>query len=503
MYSNYFVDNMTPGEVEKIVDLRTIDALMENCLEKYADKEAIVSGGKTVTYKEFYEDVELTRGFLSAQGIKKGDHVGIMLKNEYDFMRMYMATVTMGCVAVLVPMQTPVENVLPLCKGFDVNLFVYSRVFGEAYKAMNPSIPVFTQDEVVSEEKAEKCQDITPDTPSTIIFTGGTTGKSKGVLLSHGNIMRGTISSMYGTVNAFGARYYAIIPFTHVFGLIRSGTAALYSGSLLFMCEDMKSIFKDLPVAKPTYLILVPGLAELIWSIMAQRGKDAVGGQLETIICGAAAVPQKLVDRLAQFGVHLHPGYGLTESSNLVSGNVYPEKYPASVGRAYAHQELKVVDGELWLKGENIMLGYYNNPQANEEAFCDGWFKTGDLVKIDDEGNIYITGRIKNVIILDNGENVSPEEIEDRLCELPFIQAAFAYEDKNDAGKSIIAVQIFPAMKALEAMKCEDPQALMQSAVDKFNAAVPSYMRVAKVTLRDEDFPRSGAMKIIRDKVKV
>ncbi len=503
MYSSYYTDRMSKEELAKCVEIRTLDALLEHMLNEYGDITSITSGDKTVTNKEFYEEIALTRGFLKAQGIKKGDHVGIMLKNEYDFMRMYMAVVTMGCVAVLVPMQTPVENVPYLCAGFDVKLLVHSRVFGGAFKAMNFAIPVFSQDEAVGTEKAEKCADITPDTPATIIFTGGTTGKSKGVLLSHGNLMRGTVSSAYGTRNGFGARYYAIIPFTHVFGLIRSGLAAFYTGSYLFMCEDMKNIFKDLPVAKPTYLILVPGLAELMWSIMAQRGKEAVGGQLEVIICGAAAVPQKLVDRLAQFGVSLHPGYGLTESSNLVTGNVDPKNTPGSVGQLYAYQQAKVVDGELWLKGENIMLGYYNNPEANAEAFCDGWFKTGDLVEFDKDGNLFIVGRTKNVIILDNGENVSPEAIEDRLCELPFIQACMAYEDKNAAGKSVIAVQVFPAMKALEAMKCEDAQALIQGAVDKFNASVPTYMRVAKVTLREEDFPRNGAMKIIRNQVQV
>ncbi len=502
MYSSYYTDRMSKEELEMCVEIRTIDALLLHMLNKYGDNKSITSGDKTVTNKEFYEEIALTRGFLQAQGIKKGDHVGIMLKNEYDFMRMYMAVVTMGCVAVLVPMQTPVTNVPNLCKGFDVKMLVYSRVLGDAFKPMGAEVSVFSQDEAIGTEKADMCADITPDTPATIIFTGGTTGKSKGVVLSHGNIMRGTVSSAYGTRNGFGARYYAIIPFTHVFGLIRSGLAAFYTGSYLFMCEDMKNIFKDLPVAKPTYLILVPGLAELVWSIMAQRGKEAVGGQLDVIICGAAAVPQKLVDRLAQFGVSLHPGYGLTESSNLVSGNVDPNKTPGSVGQLYGYQEAKVVDGELWLKGENIMLGYYNNPEANAEAFCDGWFKTGDLVEFDKEGNLYIVGRTKNVIILDNGENVSPEAIEDKLCELPFVQACMAYEDTNAAGKAIIAVQVFPAMKALEAMKCEDAQALIQGAVDKFNASVPTYMRVAKVTLRNEDFPRNGAMKIIRNQVE-
>lgn len=502
MYSSYYTSRMSKEDLERIVDIRTIDKLMDYCVENYANHEAIQSGDKVVTYKEFYEDVALTRGFLKAQGVSKGDHIGIMLKNEYDFMKLYMAVVTLGCVAVLVPMQTPVQNVLNLCRGFDINMLIHSRVFGEAFKAMKPSIPVFCQDEVVSEDKASMEETIDTETPSTIIFTGGTTGMPKGVLLSHGNIMRGTVSSVYGTQNAFFARYYAIIPFTHVFGLIRSGLAALHTGSLLYMCEDMKNIFRDLPVAKPTYLILVPGLAELIWSIMAQRGKEAVGGMLETIICGAAAVPQKLVDRLSQFGVTLYPGYGLTETSNLVSGNVYPHEAKGSVGRAYAYQELKIVDGELWVKGENVMLGYYNNPQANEEAFCDGWFKTGDLVQISDEGDIYIVGRIKNVIILDNGENVSPELIEDKLCELPFIQACFAYEDTNSAGKPVIALQVFPAMKALQAMNCQDPEALIQDAVDKFNASVPSFMRVAKVKLRTEDFPRSGAMKIIRNQVE-
>ncbi|MGN0452559.1 MAG: AMP-binding protein [Ruminococcus sp.] len=502
MYSEKFLIGMRPDDRARLKEIRTINGLLDHCLSEYAELEAVESSDKKVNYKEFIDEIAKTRGFLSSLGLKKGDHLGIMLKNEYDFMRIYLASVTMGCVCVPIPMQTPPSNVLPLCKGFDISMLIYSRVFGDAYKAMNPDIPVYSQDEILLGDAAEAESDVTPDTPCTIIFTGGTTGKPKGVLLSHGNIMRGTVSGAYGTRNSFFARYYAIIPFTHIFGLVRSGLSAFYTGSLVYMCEDMKNIFKDLPVAKPTYLVLVPGLAELVWSIMAQRGKEAVGGQLDVIICGAAAVPQKLTDKFIPFDVMLYPGYGLTESSNLVSGNVDPLKYPGSVGIPYGYQELKVVNGELWIKGENVMLGYYNNPEANAAAFEDGWFKTGDLVRFDDDGNLYITGRIKNVIILDNGENVSPEEIEDRLCELPFIHSCMAYEDTNEAGKGIIALQVFPQQKALEAMKCEDPQAFIQSAVDKFNSEVPSFMRVAKVKLREEDFPRSGSLKIVREKVE-
>lgn len=502
MYDKYFTDGFSKEYLAKFKELRTINELMQNSVSLYRDKPAIRTHEAEFTYGQLGEDVAKCRGFLESNGIRRGDNVALLLKNEYDFIRYFLATATMGATAVLVPMQTPAERIVPLCRNFDARLLIHSRVFGDAFKSQTTGFAVFSQDDIVLGEPADEYEDLTENTPAAIMFTGGTTGNPKGAILSHINMMRGTINGMYGLPDGFGRRYYALLPFTHVFGLIRNGLTALYSGSSIFMCEDMKGIFKDLPVAKPDIMVLVPGLAELVWSVIAGRGKEAVGGALEIIICGGAPVPQKLLERLRDVGISAYPGYGLTETANLVSGNVRPFEKPNCVGHPYSYQQVKLVDDELYVLGENVMLGYYKNDKANEEAFDEeGWFRTGDLARIDEDGDIYITGRIKNVIILDNGENVSPEEIEDALTELPFIQACLASEDKNAAGQKIIALEVFPAEKALEAMKCEDPQALIQDAVDKFNEKAPSFMRVSKVTLRDTDFERSGSMKIIRKKV--
>ncbi len=498
MYSSYYTDYMSEDEKRRAVEIPTLTGLMEHIQREYSDLVAIRTSEKELNYATLLDDVAKCRGYLASKGIKEGDHVALMLKNEYDFVRLFLAITTLGAVAVLVPMQIPVPNVVPILSMFNAKMLIHSRVFGPAYKSMNPPFEVINQDEIVLDATAPMASGIERDTPAAILFTGGTTGRAKGCLLSHGNLMRGTINGVYGVKGSWFSRYYALIPFTHVFGLVRNGLTALYTGSSLFMCEEMKNLMRDLPVCKPTIMVLVPGLAEMIWGLMMSRGKEAAGGEINTMILGGAPVPHKLVEKLTNMGIRTYPGYGLTETANLVSGCATPLEKHMSVGRPYAYEELRIVDGELWVKGENVMLGYYNNPAANAAAFEDDWFKTGDLARIDEDGDIFIVGRTKNVIILDNGENVSPEEIEDQLNELPFIQDSLVYEDKNKAGGTIIAVEIFPALRVLEAMHCPDPAPVIQNAVDQLNARMPSYMKVSRVVIRDKDFERSGSMKIIR-----
>ena len=216
------------------------------------------------------------------------------------------------------------------------------------------------------------------------------------------------------------------------------------------------------------------------------------------IISGAANVPPRLVDIFTKLGVEFCFGYGLTETANLTSANADAITHPTSIGKIYPGQQTKVVDGELLVKGDNVFSGYYNDPQRTAEAFTeDGWFRTGDLVRFDDEGFLYITGRIKNLIILANGENVSPESLEEPFYADPCVRDAMVKEDTLN-GTPVIAVEILPFMPAFDGKTPEEIHAYMQALTDRINAGLPSTHRIAKMTVRTEDFKRTGSMKVAR-----
>ena len=186
----------------------------------------------------------------------------------------------------------------------------------------------------------------------------------------------------------------------------------------------------------------------------------------------------------------------MTESANLVSGNPEPLLKPESVGYMYDGMDYKIVDGELWLKGVNMMDGYAND-EDNEIAYEDGYFKTGDLVRIDDEGFLYIIGRTKEIIVLSTGENVSPAELEVKFYALDVVQDCLVY-DVNENGKEQLVLEVLPRTNIVKALGIEDLHAYLKTEVAKINKTLPSFERINKIVIRDTDFVRTPAMKIAR-----
>jgi long-chain acyl-CoA synthetase len=256
-------------------------------------------------------------------------------------------------------------------------------------------------------------------------------------------------------------------------------------------------MFRDIAVFKPTILVLVPALAEMALNLSRQFGRNMLGEDMKTIICGAAPVAPYLVKEYDKLGIALLPGYGLTESANLVSGNPEALRKPESVGLIYGGMDYKVVDGELWLKGVNMMDGYAT-AEDNATAYEDGYFKTGDLVRIDDEGFLYITGRIKEIIVLSNGENVSPAELEVKFYSLDVVQDCLVY-DINENGKEQLVLEVLPRMSSVKAMGIEDIYSYLKDEVAKINETLPTFERINKIIIRDTDFIRTPAMKIARN----
>ena len=189
----------------------------------------------------------------------------------------------------------------------------------------------------------------------------------------------------------------------------------------------------------------------------------------------------------------------MTEGANLTSGNIDVKEKPTSVGKIYPGQETKVVDGELWFRGDNVFLGYYGDPDKTAETLTpDGWIKTGDLVRFDEEGYMYIIGRIKNLIILSNGENVSPESIEEPFYKCDKLRDCLVKEDEMD-GKKVIAIEILPRIEEFDNTPWEEVEAYFKKLVDDINATLPTTHRINKITVRKEDFKRTGAMKVSRN----
>ena len=489
---------MEQAELAGISHPSTIAALTEQFLG-YADLTAVEWEGGAKSYGALYEDIALTRGWLAENGFQKGDRVALLMMNEYEFVRIFYALTTSGMVAVPLMPNLPPTLFPQLFLKTQLRAVMYDSLFTPLADKLKPAIPSIRflgTGEVGRGEPLPADAVLSADDPAVILYTSGTTGRPKGAVLSHRALLRGAFNGCFGYKGVFEQRYYALIPFAHVFGLVRCLLTAHLTRSLLYLCLDMKAFIRDLKAAQPTILVLVPALADMLYSVGMGYGWQTLGGRLRLIIAGGAPVGQALIERFAAQGVMVAPGYGLTETANLVSGNPQPLNKPGSVGLIYDGQSYRIEDGELWLKGDNLMSGYYNDPEETAAALCDGWFRTGDLARVDEDGYLYITGRLKNLIILGNGENVSPEALEERVNALPFVKDSLVKEDKNEHGVPVIGVEIFADDRAVQSLGITDVKAAAEQGITAINRELPPYMHIAKVTIVEHDFLRGGIKKL-------
>lgn len=476
----------------RIKDYPSLAAMWEERAREYAELIAIEDNGERYTFRRLAEDAAAFRAALLDSGVRQGDRVALLIPNSYAFVKAFLAVTTLGCTAAVLPAHLGEQQVCGVMRQFGCTALVTDA----PARFNGADVTVIDAEKTV--DGAAAAAECAGSDGCVIIMTGGTTGVPKGALLSNTAVIQGVINSCLGVPGAFEQRYLLVLPLSHVFGLIRNLLAALYSGSTLLICRDNKNMFRDAAVFRPTIMVLVPALADMALTLSKKFGRNMFGDSLRTIICGAANVPPYLIEEYRKMGVKLYPGYGLTESANLVSGNPEPYKKPDSVGLIFPGMAYKIVDGELWLKGKNMMDGYVGRDEP--DAYADGWFRTGDLVRMDDEGFLYITGRIKEIIVLPSGENISPAELEAKFNALSVIQDAQVFEDMDESGRRFLALEVVPRATETAKLGDVDVAAYLKAELQKINAALPSFQRVSVITVRTSDFERTPSMKIVRYK---
>ena len=380
---------------------------------------------------------------------------------------------------------------------------------------------------------------------SALLFTSGTTGTSKGVMLSHANLVASVNAASRGTIFGPDNTFVDLLPMHHSYEVTCGHLGAANLGGTVYINDSLKNTLRSITTFKPDSLIVVPLYVETmhkrIWAEIARKGMtrrvralmkassamhragidirrklfkqilDGLGGNLRYIICGGAPLSPELVRDFDAFGIEICEGYGITECSPLIAVNRHGKVRLRSVGQPVDNCEVRIADpsadgtGEIEARGRNVMLGYFGNEEATSEVFTeDGWFRTGDVGCMDADGYIYITGRKKNIIILSNGKNIFPEEIEEHLYTSPLIGECVVIGRKNSAGDTRITAVIYPSDEAveLEGKSEEEKLALIRDAVNTINRSLPVYKQVRDVELRSEEFEKTTTRKIKRFLVK-
>ena len=339
----YFEDHLLPSEREAIPYIPVITEYLNFITEKYGDQIALSDPDQSVRYSELADRVARRRQALRALNLPAHGNIGLFDVNSIAEVEWFLAVTTAGYAAVMLPASLSPEVLKNASYHYDLIAVIAGSSLAE--KAQGLPVPVLSMDDM-----ADAPADPVPAAPTdraAIFFTGGTTGTPKGVVLSHRAILRGSHNGTFRPGSMFGQTSVAVLPLTHVFGTIFGVLAGLYSGSHVAVCGNMRNLFKEMARVRPTTMVAVPGMAEMMLSIARSRGPEALGGRLNLVICGAAPVPPRLHAGFMEFGVDVKGGYGMTETANLVSANYDMDEYPTSVGQQYPCQESRIVDGEL------------------------------------------------------------------------------------------------------------------------------------------------------------
>ncbi len=516
------------------------------------------------TYRQLENEMDALGTALCDLGLK-GKHIAVLGVNCYQWVLSYVSVI---CgVGVVVPMdkELSADDLTKLIIKSDVSAIILSKEYLKTVEKMLPSCPELKTCIVMDEagdpipegwytiprlvqygmkllSQGERCfidAHIDDQCLSEILFTSGTTGANKGVMLSHHNIMTVVHSAMC-LINP-GQISFSVLPINHTYECSCHILGGMYAGITICFNDSLKRVLQNIRRFQPEFTIMVPMFLESImrqiWNearkthmephlkygvwysnLIRKIGIDArrqffapilenLGGNLNQIVCGGAPLSAQLVRQFDDLGIHVVNGYGITECAPLVAANSSHYKRYGSVGHVIPGCKVRIDSpdangiGEIQVLGDNVMLGYYNDPESTKATFTeDGWFKTGDLGSLDRDGFLYLNGREKNLIILPNGKNICPEEIEEHVAQqLSYVKEVLVYASRSSNGEqNQLCAACYLDDQWMPDEDAETRLACLRSDIHKLNRTLAGYKRIADVCITDSEFEKTTTKKVKR-----
>jgi len=562
----------------KVYDLKD---LLSVGAEKYRNKDYLIykdkiSGNKiSVSFLQMQNLVNYIGSEFFYLGIKNTT-VAVIGETSPQWIATYLAVVNGGNVIVPLDKELAHDELKKFLEKSNVECVVFSssfRPFFEEVSKENEKIKFYF--EIGESEGKKKIEEgfsslvdviscgrrlvergyyeyidyeIDIDKVCAILFTSGTTGTSKGVMLTQKNITS-SVNAAYQMIDvAKEDVLVSVLPVHHTYEMTCGILTPILIGCTVCISEGLKYVVRNFQEYKPTFLVLVPmfvsTIYKKIWDTASKKGvdkklktgirvskvlrsvridlrkqffkevNDAFGGRLRKIVCGGAALSGELMTAFDDLGINVVQGYGITECSPLVSVCPFNWKKPGSAGLAVPGVEIKIEKeysfeetGEVVVRGDNIMAGYFGDEKATRDVLSpDGWFKTGDIGYIDDDGFLFLTGRKKNVIVLDNGKNVFPEELEEHLGKIDTIKECAVVGKKNADGETVVTAIVFPDYATLKSKyNITDAKAAgdeIKAMVTELNKSLPTFKQIRNVEMRTAEFEKTTSHKIKRHTIQ-
>lgn len=532
-----------------VPDYKTLKEIITDGARRGGDKRQFIFKNKAgeVTersFREVFKDVCEIGTYLYSLGLRDRCKIAIISENSYEWNVAYYLTLVGGNISVPMDCRLTAGEIAAELADCSCDAVIYSEKFAQTaaqlktfpgvclkhYICVDDFPALAEKGRSLIEKGASEAEDfinapVQPEDLACITYTSGTTGKTKGVMLSHKNVTSNVVASCRVVSGGHGIGF---LPLNHTFAWICGLFACLVRSEWGYICDSLYSIYKDIQTYKPTNFAAVPMAIEMIYSQIISSAKrsgqyetlmrginssrafmkcgidnrrtffknihDSLGGQLEFIMCGGAYLNPEIEEFMFDIGIQIITGYGLTECSPCVTCSRRYEYKTGSVGIPLDCCEIKINDpdengvGEIFVRGDNVMMGYYNDPEATAEVFEGDWFKTGDFGRLDDEGFLFFVGRKKNIIVLSSGKNVSPEEVEGLLSDIEYVKEVLVYAE-NDR----IAAEFF-----LDTENFPNAADRLHADVKAVNEKIADFKQVSIIKTRETPFPKTTTMKIIR-----
>lgn len=552
---------MKQFEKYPVTEYQDFRELLDGCAERYQAKpifrETAGDDIRDISCAEFTGMVDRLGAAFLELGLLDQGRIAVVGETSVEWIAAYFAAVCGGAVIVPVDKELPVGEMAYILNDSEATAIVYSSAMRDEMELLEQKVPQLRYfigmdapdespkwrsfDSLVQKAPAEKTAEYQAipqdrDAMSTILYTSGTTGQSKGVMLCPRNILSATSGGL--TLLDIGDVCLSVLPIHHTLEFSHGIVMMIQNGTTICIGRGLRYFMDDMLLFKPNAVFVVPAFVErmgyLVWkkaeadgtdkelkALMEKSGAELekgedhrkeyfsgihemFGGNLELLLCGGAHLAADKMKQFRDWGILLVTGYGLTECAPLVAVNGNRYYKDGSVGLPIACNEVEIRDadangeGEIWVKGGNVMLGYYRNDEATREAIVDGWFDTGDLGHLDEDGYLFITGRKKNLIVLSNGKNVYPEEVEEYFKSIPYLQEIVVYAPESGKKQNQLCAEVFVYESFREEMGDEDALAQLRADMAAINKRLPAYKQVHNVSLRDTMFEKTTKNSIKR-----